>query len=194
MVDAHQNVKTYSYSDRSGDEKSIDITKGQSAAYNVINQKSTSQEIQDKWNGLSTTAKIGIGCGILGGLLLCAIAFTFYCIKERRAGKRERALADQAWDTQQAEMLEYRNRMKTGAFAVGYRPKVCQYHAVLPNYALTFMSDGEVLKATTATSLCCIRLRDYDTILFYSFENLYRSFSFMYGSYVHTETFYQHDD
>lgn len=120
MIDGQQNAATYSYGDRSGTWESIDIAKGKSDAFKAIHSKTTVQELQHKWDGLSTTAKIGIASGILGAFVIAMIAFSFYCIRERRAGKREKALADQAWDAQQAELVQYRNRMKRGDFAVGF--------------------------------------------------------------------------
>lgn len=120
MVDGHQNAAWYSYGDRSGSAESIDVEKGQSNAFKAIHAKTTVEQLQHKWDGLSTPAKIGIACGVLGAFAIAMVAFAFYCVKERRAGKREKAIADQAWEAQQAELMEYRNRMKRGDFAVGF--------------------------------------------------------------------------
>lgn len=120
MIDGHPGSAWYSYGDQSGTWESIKVEKGTSDAFKAIHEKSTVQQLQHKWNGLSTGAKIGIACGVLGAVAIAAIALTFYCIKERRAGKREKAIADQAWDAQQAELVQYRNRMKRGDFAVGF--------------------------------------------------------------------------
>lgn len=120
MTDGHQNAAWYKYGDRSGTYESIDVEKGRSNAYKAIHEKSTAEELQHKWDGLSTGGKIGVACGVLGVFAIGLIVFSFYFIKQRRAGKAEKALADQAWDAQQAELNEYRMRMKRGDFAVGF--------------------------------------------------------------------------
>ena len=120
MTDGTTNSSWYAYGDNSGSHESIKVIDGKSNAYKYINQKSTSQKIDEQWKGLSTGAKIGIACGIAGFFLICAVAFTFYCVSQRRQGKREKQIADKAWDAQHAELMEYRDRMKRGDFAVGY--------------------------------------------------------------------------
>lgn len=127
IVDSHTNVSYYSYGDNSGSWQSIDAVQGESAAYKAINQKDFTETVQQQWNGLSTGAKIGIGAGIGGAILLAFIAFLFYCTRQRRQGKAEKALADKQWDAQQAEnaefrqrMLGYQARMKAGNFAVSH--------------------------------------------------------------------------
>ena len=89
--------------------------------------KSASQSAQDKWNGLSQTAKISIGGSAAGVAVIGILAFAFCCIKQRRAGRKERQLADQEYEKQTAELLNYRaemNRSRTmgaaGAAAGGH--------------------------------------------------------------------------
>ena len=118
VADAQTNVSYYSYGDQSGTWQSIKMLDGESPAYKAMHEESTTQSVEQHWNGLSTGAKIGVACGIVGFFLLVGIIFTVYCIKQRRQGKREKAIADKAWDAQHAELLEYRNRMKRGDFAV----------------------------------------------------------------------------
>ena len=118
IVDTHQNVSYYSYSDHSGSYESIKTIAGESNAYKALHALSMTQSVEKQWNGLSTGAKIGIACGIVGAFVVALIAFVFYCLKQRRAGKREKAVADQAWDAQHSELMEYRNRMARGDFAI----------------------------------------------------------------------------
>ncbi|KAF2481460.1 cell wall glucanase [Neohortaea acidophila] len=120
MIDGHQNASSYTYGGNSGSWQSIDVAAGESAAYKAINHKQTTaiQNAEQKWNGLSTTAKIGIAAGVGGGFVIALIAFVFYCIKQRRAGRREKALADQEWEKQQSELVQYRHQMKRGYYAV----------------------------------------------------------------------------
>ena len=120
IIDGTPGAAWYSYGDKSGTYESIKVTKGQSNAWKAMHEKTTSEQIAKQWEGLSTGAKIGIACAVIGVLVIAMIAFTFYCISQRRKGKKERALADEAWNAQQAELSEYRNRMRRGDFAVGF--------------------------------------------------------------------------
>lgn len=118
VVDAQSNVSWYSYGDQSGSYESIKMVDGESNAYKALHAKSTSQKVNEEWQGLSTGAKIGIAAGVIGFFAICLIAFAFYCMKQRKAGKMEKAKADKEWDGHQAELMEYRNRMKRGDFAI----------------------------------------------------------------------------
>jgi uncharacterized protein HemX len=127
VIDHHQNVSSYSYGDKSGSWQSIKAITGQSDAYKAMHQKSLAEKTQEQWDGLSTGAKIGIAAAIGGTLLLAFVLFIFYCLRQRRQGKAEKALADQAWEKQQAENLEmkgqlaaYQSQMKKGQFAISH--------------------------------------------------------------------------
>ena len=63
------------------------------------------------WNGLSTGAKIGILSGVGGVLLLLLALFAFFCIKQRRLGKKEKALEDATWEKNTQELLGFRAEM-----------------------------------------------------------------------------------
>lgn len=67
--------------------------------------------MEQKWHGLSKTTKIIIAASALGALLLCVAVFAFYCVKQRRAGHREKLLDDDAYEKQRAEALAYRSQM-----------------------------------------------------------------------------------
>lgn len=118
VVDAQTNVSWYGYEDTSGSYESVKMVTGASNAFKAINELSSRQKAEQQWQGLSTGAKIGIAGGVLGFFAICLIAFVFYCIKQRRAGKAEKDKADKEWDSHQAELMEYRNRMKRGDFAI----------------------------------------------------------------------------
>lgn len=118
VIDAHQNVSWYSYADQSGSYESIKMEEGESNAFKAIHEKTASQKAQEQWDGLSTGAKIGVAGGIVGFFALCFIAFIFYCMRQRKAGKLEKAKADKEWDGHQAELEAYRNQMKRGDFAI----------------------------------------------------------------------------
>lgn len=118
VTDAQTNVTSYSYGDQSGSYQSIKSEPGVSKFEELMHKVSHTQSAVNHFNGLSTGAKIGIAAGVAGVLLVAIIAFTVFCIKQRRAGKREKALADQSWNEQAAELDAYRQRMARGDFAI----------------------------------------------------------------------------
>ena len=75
------------------------------------------QQAESRWSGLSTGAKVGIACGVLGAVALLFIGFLFYCCGQRRRGRQDRLAADKEWDANQNELMEYRSMMTKGAFA-----------------------------------------------------------------------------
>ncbi|CAK3970755.1 glycoside hydrolase family 16 [Lecanosticta acicola] len=118
ITDGTQNASSYSYSDNSGSYKSINVTEGESDAYKALHKLTTVEEAEEHWSGLSTGAKIGIAVGVLGGLAIALLAFIFYCVKQRRAGRAEAVKQGQEWDDQNDELMEYRSMMAKGNFAV----------------------------------------------------------------------------
>jgi len=118
VTDYTTNVTSYSYGDNSGQYTSIKSITGQSKAYKQIHSPTRWQQAQDTWNGLSTGAKIGIACGVLGALALLALGFSIYCCAQRRSGRLERQAADKEWVRQESELQEYRSKMANGAFAL----------------------------------------------------------------------------
>ncbi|KAF2214382.1 glycoside hydrolase family 16 protein [Cercospora zeae-maydis SCOH1-5] len=118
ITDGTTNATEYSYGDHSGTWESIKIVDGQSEAYKEMNKITTYEKAQKHWEGLSTGAKIGIACGVLGVVLIGAIAFAFYCIKQRKEGRSEALLQGKEWDANQADLMEYRTMMAKGNFAV----------------------------------------------------------------------------
>ncbi|KAK5172688.1 uncharacterized protein LTR77_002808 [Saxophila tyrrhenica] len=127
IIDSHTNVSYYDYGDKTGSWESIKAIPGQSNAYKLMHLKSFGEKTQEQWDGLSTGAKIGIAAGIGGTFLIAFAAFIFYCLRQRRQGKAEKAMADKEWEAQQAENVElkgqisaYQTQMKNGAFATSY--------------------------------------------------------------------------
>ncbi|KAL9618207.1 MAG: hypothetical protein Q9160_007041 [Pyrenula sp. 1 TL-2023] len=104
----------YQYGDTSGSWQSIKVLNDTKKALPLDgNQsKSSSQNAHQKWNSLSQTAKISIGASIAGVALLAAVIFAFCCIKQRRLGKKERALADAEYEKRTQELLTYRSEMQ----------------------------------------------------------------------------------
>ena len=74
---------------------------------------------RERWNKLSKGAQIAIAASVIGVTALLIVLYAFCCIKQRRAGKRERRLADSAWEKEQAELNEYRRLMHEQHFGKG---------------------------------------------------------------------------
>lgn len=115
VVDGTNNAKSYTYGDHSGSWQSIEIERGISSVAVAIHAPPP-LTLTQRWNNLSSAVQITIICVIAGVVALLFGLFVFYCIRQRRAGKRERAAADAAWDQEQAELLEYKRRMQMGQF------------------------------------------------------------------------------
>jgi hypothetical protein len=123
VVDGHTNASSYTWGDRSGSYQSIKVTEGQSEAYKAINHISTAEKVSKSWDSLSSGAKIGVAAGILGLVAVLAIAFAFYCVRERKAGKAEAAMHEAEWEKHEAELMEYRKMITSGGEAV-YRQSI----------------------------------------------------------------------
>lgn len=126
--------KTYTYTDNSGSAASIKSDPGNStiAAYLASpSAQSIGDSISSKVSSLSNGAKIGIACGALGGLALGILLMAICCVKQRRAGRKERALADADFQKQEAELMAYRRdqgQMRFGQMpAFGYDDKGRRY-------------------------------------------------------------------
>lgn len=118
VTDGSTNTSSYLYGDQTGSYTSVKTVTGESAAYKALNKQSTVEQAQKKWHGLSTTAKIAIAASVVGTFVVVVIAYTIVCVTQRKRGRAEKAAADKVWDQQESELMEYRNRMKRGDFAV----------------------------------------------------------------------------
>ncbi|KAF1815148.1 cell wall glucanase [Eremomyces bilateralis CBS 781.70] len=123
---------TYAYGDTSGNWQSIIVTQGESEAAKEIY---TPHGVSGRWNALPKTTRIAIIASSLGGLALVLLAMTWCCIRQRRAGKKERIIADAEFAKGENELMDYRRHMQNGGFAmqggVGHAPPQPVYH--LPN-------------------------------------------------------------
>jgi beta-lactamase regulating signal transducer with metallopeptidase domain len=75
------------------------------------NNVSSAQSAAQRWKNLSNSAKIAIFCSVAGVLVLAIVVMAFCCIKQRRAGKKERAIADAEFEKGTAELLAFRAEM-----------------------------------------------------------------------------------
>ncbi|KAJ5634261.1 hypothetical protein N7528_002103 [Penicillium herquei] len=96
--------KEYEYEGTSGSYDSIKIISGNSTASEEIN-KAPAKTLAEKWADLGEGAHIGIYCGAAaaGGILVAA--FSWWCIRQRRQGRLQRAL-DDASNGQELKNLE----------------------------------------------------------------------------------------
>lgn len=103
---------TYKYGDETGSWQSIQVLNNTAPLkLDGNNDPSASQTMKQKWNSLSSTTKIAIGASVGGAALVGVLVFAFCCVKQRRAGRRERDLADAEFEKNTAEVLSYRAAM-----------------------------------------------------------------------------------
>jgi beta-glucanase (GH16 family) len=112
VTDAHRNVTQYKYGNTSGSWGSIEMLDTAAAIkLDGNNSDSLSQTTRQKWNSLPSGTKIAIAASAAGVLLVSIVVFAFCCIKQRRAGKRERLMEDAKFEKSTAELLAYRAEM-----------------------------------------------------------------------------------
>ena len=100
-------AKEYKYGDKTGSWKSIDVVAGNSTVAQTVSAP-PAESVTQKFNGLPMGAKIGIAAGVGAAVVGLILLFCVYCIRQRRAGKRERAAADLAYEKDTTELLQYR--------------------------------------------------------------------------------------
>ena len=75
--------------------------------------------VKNRFHALSTGAKIGIVVGVLSAVAIGALGMLFYCIKQRRAGRKEHEALLASEQKEAAELGEYKSQMQAGRFAMG---------------------------------------------------------------------------
>ncbi|KAF2151876.1 glycoside hydrolase family 16 protein [Myriangium duriaei CBS 260.36] len=99
---------TYTYGDKTGSWESIKVATGNSTIANTLAKP---HGVKMRWSNLPQGARIGIIGGAIGVGAICLILFTFCCIKNRRAGRKERAIADAEWERNLTELQRYKQMM-----------------------------------------------------------------------------------
>ena len=99
--------KEYKYGDNSGSWESIEIIPGKSEAKEELDKPPT-KSVGQHWEGLSRGEKIGVAVGVIGFVALLAILMAFCCVKQRRLGRKEAALADAQYERDTAELIQFR--------------------------------------------------------------------------------------
>ncbi|KAJ5427543.1 Concanavalin A-like lectin/glucanases superfamily [Penicillium cf. griseofulvum] len=85
--------KEYKYTGHTGTHESIEVVSGNSTAITQINKK-PAKTLSQKWDDLGQGAHIGVYCGAGVAAALLIGAVVFYCFKQRRNGRLQRALHD----------------------------------------------------------------------------------------------------
>ncbi|KAF1983734.1 glycoside hydrolase family 16 protein [Aulographum hederae CBS 113979] len=118
VEDFTTGAKEYSYGDRSGSWQSIKVVEGKSPTAEEV---WAPKGVSGHWNNLPKGAQIGIIAGVLAVVAILLVLLTFCCIRQRRAGRAERAIADAEFEKDAQELQQYRaqNKAAMGVFGVG---------------------------------------------------------------------------
>ncbi|KAI4223316.1 MAG: hypothetical protein L6R36_005522 [Xanthoria steineri] len=120
-VKDYSEGKEYIYRDMTGSWDSIEIVPGNSAALKTLNAP-PSLTASQRWNKLSPGGKIGVGSAVGVTSVALIVLAALYCVRQRRAGRRERAMADLAFERERTELSAYQMQMAKGNFAVSSKP------------------------------------------------------------------------
>ncbi|OAP62421.1 hypothetical protein AYL99_04624 [Fonsecaea erecta] len=102
----------YVYGDTSGSWQSIKILNDtKPIQLDGENSQSSTQSVEQKWNGLPQKTKYIIIAVVCGVVAFCLIVFAFCCIRQRRAGKHEKLVEDAKYEKITAEVMAYRADM-----------------------------------------------------------------------------------
>jgi hypothetical protein len=74
------------------------------------------QGVTGHWNAIPVGTRTAILACALGGFVLVVVALFAFCCIQGRKGKKEKAIADQEWEKEQAEFSQYRMQMMKGGF------------------------------------------------------------------------------
>lgn len=110
-VEDYSSGKLYTYGDTSGDWESIKVAAGNSTIAEKLN---TNTSIGAKFSSMSKAAQIAVVCVVAGVGAASLGLLTFCCIKSRRAGRRERAIADAEWEKNVAELNAWKRKGARG--------------------------------------------------------------------------------
>ena len=120
-VSDYSSGAEYRYGDRSGDSGSIVAVAGNSTAAETLS-KAPAMSAGQRWEGLSKGAKVGVAAGAVAGVVGVLGVWAVCCVRQRRAGRVEGAVADALYEKDTAELLAYRQDMgRTRSGAGGRR-------------------------------------------------------------------------
>ncbi|KAK3396701.1 concanavalin A-like lectin/glucanase domain-containing protein [Sordaria brevicollis] len=125
QVTDYSDGKEYVYGDRSGAWESIKIVEGNSTIKEII-EAPPKQSVSEKWNGMSSTTKTIIYACCAGAGALLVIAAAFFCIRQRKQGKRQAALAEAQFER---DRVELERLQKAGIDPDSFTEQAAEYHA-----------------------------------------------------------------
>ncbi|KAJ5692781.1 hypothetical protein N7462_002204 [Penicillium macrosclerotiorum] len=105
-VQDYHTGKEYEYTDQTGSYESIKVISGNSTAEKEINKKAA-ETLAEKWDDLGEGAHIGIyvAAGVVGAAAIGA--FAWWCIRQRKSGRLQRALNDAQNGEELKRMQDY---------------------------------------------------------------------------------------
>jgi len=106
VEDGTKGVKEYSYGDRTGSWQSIKTVSGNSTAQQSI-FKPPKESVAEKWEKLPETSKTAVYASAGGVGAVAVIALIWYCIRQRRRGRREAKLVAEAAEKERQETARY---------------------------------------------------------------------------------------
>ena len=140
QVSDYSEGKEYTWSDRSGSWQSIKATSGNSTVLNEIYEPSGVNAV---WTRLSAGAKSGIVIGAIAGAGIIVAGLLLCCIIQGRKGKKEKAIADAAYEKEQAEFNQYRMQMMKGGFSASAQPVAPSYSYDPKTHAPGYVAGGK---------------------------------------------------
>jgi hypothetical protein len=108
---------SYVYTDASGSMASIKSTPGNSTIAARLAKVHGVQGAKHKYHKLPGWAQASIAAGSVAVFTMVVIAMVFCCIRSRKAGRRERQIADELWEKDLQELQEYKAKMAASAAA-----------------------------------------------------------------------------
>lgn len=106
----------YKYGDTTGTWQSIQTVPGNSTASKILSAPPP-LSVSQRFNGLSHGAKIAVFSAVAVAIAVCVGMWALCCVKQRRAGRAERRLADAMFEKDTAELMAYRAQMGKGGQA-----------------------------------------------------------------------------
>ncbi|OJD13632.1 hypothetical protein ACJ73_09182 [Blastomyces percursus] len=114
-VEDYSTGKEYEYTDRSGSWESIKIHNGTSYLAEEAH-KPPPKSLGQKWRELPSGAKIAVYASAGGVAVVAFLVLIFCCVKQRRAGRREHALQESRFTSEQNDMITMQTRWKKGQY------------------------------------------------------------------------------
>ncbi|KAF2758686.1 extracellular cell wall glucanase Crf1/allergen Asp F9 [Pseudovirgaria hyperparasitica] len=102
------DAKEYEFGDRSGSWESIKMVEGQSYAEKRIAEP---KGISAHWRALPAGARVGIVAGSVAGFGIAVCALLFFCIKQRRLGRREHARLLEVEEKETQDQMYWKDRI-----------------------------------------------------------------------------------